>query len=357
MKDRKSLFTLVLALLLFLPLAACFFPISQTSTPTPTPMSQTSAPTSTPAPITPRGKTLQVYRGHGGNPVLSLAWDPSGHLLASAGMDQRVNLWNATSGETVRTYNNMAGQLLWSHDGKRIAVTTWAAMMSNTKTMPVSILDATSNKILLTLSKPAKAITNIAWSPDNTRIASLSHDGEVQIWESSTGKLLNSYTAHRDTVDPGGIAWSPDGKYIASTMTTSDNPLAEVTIWNTTMNEKAFDYRLPVHSLAWSPDSTQLLSAGDENTVIIWDVATGKTLLSYKGHSDRVLNAVWSPDGQYVASAGEDKTVQIFNAKTGEIIFTYKGHQQGIFDLAWSPSGKLIASGVMEGNVHVWQAF
>src|SRR6266700_456132 len=96
-------------------------------------------------------------------------------------------------------------------------------------------------------------------------------------------------------------------------------------------NETAFVYRLPVASLSWSSDSTRLLSTGDENTVIIWDVTTGKTLLRYKGHRDSVSSAAWSPDEQDIASAGKDKTVQIFNAKTGKTIFTYKGHQQDIF--------------------------
>jgi len=121
-------------------------------------------------------------------------------------------------------------------------------------------------------------------------------------------------------------------------------------------NETAFVYRLPVASLSWSSDSTRLLSTGDENTVIIWDVTTGKTLLRYKGHSDSVSSAAWSPDEQDIASAGKDKTVQIFNTKTGKTIFTYKGHQQDIFDVAWSPSGKLLASCDTAGNVHVWKA-
>jgi WD40 repeat protein len=342
MKDSKSSFTLVLVLLLFLSFEACSSPKS-------------NAPGSASTP--PVGRTLQIYRGHGGEPVFSIAWSPSGQLLASAGMDGRVNLWEPTSGKTVRTYTSVSGQLLWSHDGKRIAVTTWTPILSKGATLPISILDATSNKILLTLSKPSTSITRITWSPDNMRIASLSMDGEVQIWESGTGKLLKSYIAHRHVIDSGDIAWSPDGKYIASTSTTDSNPLTEVTIWNTTTDETAFVYRLPVDSLSWASDSTRLLSTSDENTVIIWDVTTGKTLLRYKGHSDSVSSAVWSPDEQYIASAGKDKTVRIFNVKTGKTIFTYKGHQQDIFDVAWSPSGKLLASCDTEGSVHVWKAF
>src|SRR5689334_13124133 len=57
-------------------------------------------------------------------------------------------------------------------------------------------------------------VSALAWSPDGRRIASGSHDGTVQVWEATTGKLLLTYRGHLAQVRT--VGWSPDGRRIAS---------------------------------------------------------------------------------------------------------------------------------------------
>jgi len=56
-------------------------------------------------------------------------------------------------------------------------------------------------------------VQGIAWSPDNTRIASGYYDRTVLVWEAATGKHVCMYR-HCDAVF--AVAWSPDGMYVAS---------------------------------------------------------------------------------------------------------------------------------------------
>jgi WD40 repeat protein len=70
--------------------------------------------------------------------------------------------------------------------------------------------------------------------------------------------------------------------------------------------------------VAFSPDGRRLASASHDQTVKLWDSATGKELLAFKGHTDSVVHVVFSPDGQCLASASYDKTVTLWSAATAK---------------------------------------
>src|SRR5436309_15637408 len=79
-----------------------------------------------------------------------------------------------------------------------------------------------------------------------------------------------------------------------------------------------------VFAVAWSPDGRYIASGSKDKTVQVWDVATGKTLLTYRDHYE-VQSVAWSPDGRRIASASVDKTVQEWHVATGETLLTYRG--------------------------------
>ena len=70
-------------------------------------------------------------------------------------------------------------------------------------------------------------------------------------------------------------------------------------------------------------DGRRLVAGGEENTVNIWDVQTGKEKppQTLQGHSGDVWAAAFSPDpeGRWVASAGEDRTVKVWDSHTGKL--------------------------------------
>jgi WD40 repeat protein len=70
-----------------------------------------------------------------------------------------------------------------------------------------------------------------------------------------------------------------------------------------------------VNSVAYSPDGQRLASGSDDQTVKVWDTATGLETLTLTGHVGSVECIVFSPDGHLLASASEDGTVKVWDAR------------------------------------------
>jgi WD40 repeat protein len=66
--------------------------------------------------------------------------------------------------------------------------------------------------------------------------------------------------------------------------------------------------------VAFGPDGRRLVSSGQDETIRLWDVASGHELLALKGHSGRVRSVVFSGDGRKIASVGDDGTAIVRDA-------------------------------------------
>jgi WD40 repeat protein len=118
----------------------------------------------------------------------------------------------------------------------------------------------------------------------------------------------------------------------------------------------------PTLSAAWSPDGKFIASGGSSGVVKLWDVATGKTLRTYRGFQYAFTSKiVWSHDGQRMAVGTnypilQDASAYILDAHSQKILLVSTKHHGGVADLVWSPDNAYIASLDTRGEIHIWNS-
>ena len=134
--------------------------------------------------------------------VLSCTWSPDGARLLSAGKDGSLRLWDAASGEQLRTLAGHEGPVrscAWSPDGTRLL----SAGMDGT----LRLWDATTGEQLRTLRGHEGLVWSCTWSPDSARLLSAGDDGTLRLWKADSGKPLKLWLAalpayHYAAIDP-----------------------------------------------------------------------------------------------------------------------------------------------------------
>jgi WD40 repeat protein/uncharacterized caspase-like protein len=109
-----------------------------------------------------------------------------------------------------------------------------------------------------------------------------------------------------------------------------------------------------VNSIAFSPDGHILASGSQDNTIKLWDVASGRELRTLSGHTNWVRSVAFSPDGRILASASKDTTIKLWDVASGRELRTLTGHAAEVSSIAFSPDGRALASGSWDQTVKLW---
>jgi WD40 repeat protein len=225
-------------------------------------------------------RELQKFPEHGVN---SLAFSPvNSKLLIGGSGNGYLTFWNLETGEGVsveaiyRSPENMrytAGLLLglaFSPDGNLLAV---AGLNGN-----VQIWDVAQRVPVSAIDTGSVTVRKLAWSPDGTRLAGAAYDskgGVVYIWNPSNGEYLDRLPSDDELVY--SLDWSPDGNWLAYAGGGVNNPFYQrkIALYKTSTRQQ-FDIagqNYNIRTLAFDQKSKILAAGSDDGTLNIWDIS------------------------------------------------------------------------------------
>jgi WD40 repeat protein len=164
--------------------------------------------------------------------------------------------------------------------------------------------------------------------------------------------VLQTLEGHSSWVN--SVAFSHDSKLLASG--SYDDTIK---IWDTatgTLQQTLEGHSGSVNSVAFSHDSKLLASGSYDDTIKIWDAATGTLQQTLKGHTGSVNSVAFSHDSKLLASGSYDDTIKIWDAATGTLQQTLEGRSGWVRSVAFSHDSKLLASGSEDATIKIWDA-
>jgi len=193
------------------------------------------------------------------------------------------------------------------------------------------------------------SIWSLALSPDAKTLASGSADGSVKLWNTADATLIDTFTL--DSGEVYVVAFSPDGRYLA--MGTHNGPIfvRDMTDGSQFALEAHTD---TVNGLAFNPvDPNMLVSASDDGTARLWDVAARDSLRFISRRLESMDAVAFSPNGLEVAIASSE-FLRVWNVDTRRFIQMLDYHRNVISSIDYYSDGSCILTGATDTEIARW---
>ncbi|MDZ7958116.1 MAG: NB-ARC domain-containing protein [Aulosira sp. DedQUE10] len=223
------------------------------------------------------------------------SFSPDGSILASCSRDNTIKLWDIHSGQCLKAlqgHTNTIGPIDFSPDGKLLA--------SGSEDKTVKIWDVRTGECLYTLDEHTQAVCSVSFSPNGDILASGSEDKTVKLWDVRTGRCWK--TLQGQVIElVWSLAFSPDAQILAIA-----GEASAISIWDIKTGQcikTLSGHTTRVWSVAFSPDGQ-----------------TGECLKTPQGHSNWIWAIAFHPHRAILASGSQDETIRLWDIATGECL-------------------------------------
>ena len=302
------------------------------------------------------GDEVSTLPGHEAGSVVSVAIDPKGRWVLTAGADG-LRLFDLESGTEIASVEGDFVNVAFSGDGSRIVSVknhgpahVWA--VSDSGLEPVRRL-----KRPLVFNDNPFDFSAYGYQPtdfllaelneDGTRVLTASQNDQLRLWKVRDGTSRGLPGVRAQSQD---VAFSPDGQRVAAAQQQT------IRVWSTATREKVAEmqgHEDRVNQIAFRDDGSNLLSASSDGTARVWETGTGLSLMVLRGNSGSVDQAGFVGDGTRAVTVSEDGTARTWDVGTGTEL---RGHGKRVTDLALSGDGRTVATVGADGALVTWDA-
>jgi WD40 repeat protein len=287
--------------------------------------------------------------------LYSVAWSPNSELVAIGGRGT-VHILRAPNFGVERTLDTGQEEiwgLAWSPDG------TLLACAGKDGTVQIWQEGVLQKKLF-----QGGWILDIAWNPDGTSLMAVDYTGLAKEWDVQ-GYLRASIQLDGDGL---GVDWSPRGRLFAVTTGQGGSRLllfdAQSGVLRWRRQDVLRNYTAPfgygldeVNGVRYSPSGRWIATAHQDGRVIVHSAKTGDSVFAAQLHLSGVGGArrvTWSSKGDWLVSCGEDGRVDCITFPDGKEQILLLSTDKAIWSVAWSPNNSWIAAVGEEGRAWIW---
>ncbi len=277
--------------------------------------------------------------------MTSVSIDKTGKNILAGSYDKNIYVVNPENGGTSKTIEEHDGFVLatdYNAEKNTFATAGWDQR--------IVIWDATSLEKTIEIEAHTDRINDLAFSPDGSKLASASDDGTIKVWDMMTGGEIYTITDHEDAVTC--VTFSKDGTLIASGS------------WdNTAMVHAASDgsllhtyegHRNTVNTIDFSFDGTMLATGGEDNIVMIWRTDTAEMIMKFDYFRQPVTSLLFLSGDKYLFCAEATGDLKIYNVVGQQLLEQNIIHDGAINDMCFNLNKDMLVTTGADNKVKIW---
>ena len=233
-----------------------------------------------------------------------------------------------------------------SPDDRYFAVGSW------TPRTAVTVYDRSTGQPVLDRAPIKGQAYACEFSPDGRRFLAVTNTGWLHGWSTGDWQPLFAPVKMPSGLQPATL--SPDGLVVGAGGTDGVLRFYDA---RTGAFLREMKHGALIKSVRFSPDGTRVVTAGADALAQVWEVATGRPLVTLRGHTAQILCTQFSPDGKRIVTASYDSTARLWNAETGVPLCPPILHQGNVSHAIFSPDGRRLGTGAGDGSARIWDAF
>lgn len=280
------------------------------------------------------GKPVTMPIEHG-TPMASLSFAPDARELLVLSADGSAKLWQWQPGVSSRVVGQGLAVVEFLPDGKSLLLVN--------KSGGMSVVSRATLEPLSSLMNNAQTVSDVAIAKSGKFALVPSRDGNLRWWDLARSQLANT---PMKTSSPQTVVALHPGDTVGAT----GGEDGVVTLWNLTTSELAVPtpirHDAGITQLQFSPDGRWIATASEDKQCVVWDASNGRQYSPRLRHGSRVNRIQFSADARWICTLSEDNFARIWDIRTGRLVVSPFRHNGTPLACLFTPSGRgLLAAG------------